>query len=82
MSNTTVSTSVANPVRTGLQGGAAWVVAEGIDAFFYDMNDRQYGVALVGLAMLFSFIQNVTENHFGVALFRKVPEADQPVVDG
>jgi hypothetical protein len=80
MSNT-VSTSVANPVRTGLQGGAAWVVTEGIDAFLYDMDDRQYGVALVGLAMVFSFIQNVAENHFGVGLFRRVPEPDQPVVD-
>lgn len=82
MPNSTVSTSVANPIRTGLQGGGAWVVTELLDSFeVLPMDERQYGAMLVALSILFSFLQNVTENYFGKAFLREVPEADVPVVD-
>ncbi len=82
MSNT-ISTTVANPVRTGLQGGAAWGVTEFLDAFeIVAMDERQYGVTLVLLTMVFSALQNGIENYFGVGFLRKVPQADAPVVDG
>lgn len=81
-STVTVSTTVANPIRTGVQGGLAWAVTEGLDAFHViPMDERQYGVSIVILGIAFSFIQNVTENYLGKGFLRKVPEADVPVVD-
>jgi hypothetical protein len=77
----TVSDAVARPARTGLQGGAGWVVAEFIDAFLWDMDDRQYGIAVVVLGSVISWIQNTVENHYGKGLLRQVPEPDPPVVD-
>jgi len=82
MSTTTVSTSVANPIRTGVQGGLAWAVTEGLDAFgIIPMDERQYGVSIVLLGVLFSFIQNVVENYLGKGFMRRVPEPQQPILD-
>ena len=82
MSNTTVSTTVANPIRTGVQGGVAWGVTEFLDAYgIVAMDERQYGVTLVLLTILFSFLQNLTENYFGKGFLRRVPEPEQPIVD-
>ncbi len=81
MSNTTVSTTVANPIRTGVQGGVAWGVTEFLDAFeIVNMDERQYGVTLVLLTIVFSWLQNLVENYFGVGFLRKMPQADAPVV--
>lgn len=82
MSNTTVSTTVANPIRTGVQGGAAWVVTEILDSFeIIAMDERQYGAVIVGLAMLFAAIQNATENYLGKAILRTIPPTEAKVVD-
>lgn len=81
MSKTRISDAVARPLRTGPQAGAAWAVTEGIDAFLVDMNDRQYGILVVLLTMAFSFLQTITENYFGKAFLRKVPDSGTPVVD-
>lgn len=82
MSSKTVSTAVANPIRTGVQGSAAWVVTELLDSFeILAMDERQYGAVIVGLSMVFAFAQNLTENHFGKAFLRKVPPTEAPVVD-
>lgn len=80
MSNvTTVPSAVARTARTGIQAAPAWAVVEGIDAFFYDLNDRQFGIAVILLTMLFSFIQNTIENGIGKGLFR-LPTAETPVL--
>lgn len=81
MSKTRISEAVARPLRTAPQGGAAWAFTEGIDAFIYDMNDRQYGISIVLLTMLFSFIQTAIENGIGKAFLRSVPPYSTPVVD-
>lgn len=86
MSNTqklTVSDRVARPLRTAPQGGLAWAITEGIDAFLWDMDDRQYGVLVVLLTMTVSFIQSTVENGLGKAFLRKVetPPVETPVID-
>lgn len=68
--NVKVNSAVARTVRTGIQGGPAWALVEGIDAFFYDFNDRQFGIAVVLLTMLLAFVQNSIENGIGKALLR------------
>lgn len=80
MSNVkTVPSAVARATRTGAQGSLAWAVTEGVDAFIYDMDDRQYGIAVVLLSFLFSFIQNTVENGIGKGIFR-LPTAETPIV--
>lgn len=59
---TKVSEAVARPVRTAAQAAPAWVFTEAIDAFIFDMSDRQYGVMIALFTVLFSWIQNFTEN--------------------
>lgn len=81
MARTTVSETVARPLRTAPQGGLAWAITEGIDAFIVDMNDRQYGILVVLLTIVVSFIQAVVENGIGKALLRTLPDHPQPVTD-
>lgn len=81
MARKTVSETIARPLRTAPQGGLAWAVTEGIDAFIVDMNDRQYGILIVLLTMLFSFLQTAVENGIGKALLRTLPDHPQPVTD-
>lgn len=78
---TKVSEAVARPVRGAVQGGAGWVVTEFIDAFFWDMNDRQYGILVVAAGAVLSYIQNKLEERAGVALLRDLPPKPQPVVE-
>lgn len=48
--------------RTGVQGGAAVVILEAVEAFgLYDLDERQYAVALVILAAVISWAQNALE---------------------
>lgn len=81
MATNKVSEALARPVRTGLQGTPAWVITEGIDAWVYDMNDRQYGVLVLLLTMLVGWMQTAYENHVGKGLLRQVPPTEAPVVD-
>lgn len=80
MANTRkVNSAVARTARTAIQGGPAWAIVEGIDAFFYDFNDRQFGIAVILLTMLISFIQNTVENGLGKGLLR-LPTDETPVI--
>lgn len=81
MAHTTVSEAIARPLRTAPQGGLAWAVTEGIDAFIVDMDERQYGVLIVLLTMVFSFVQTAIENGIGKAFLRRLPATEQPIVD-
>ena len=76
-----VSDAVARPVRTAVQGGVGWVATEFIDAFLWDMDDRQYGISVIVLGSVISWFQNLAENHFEVGFMRDVPERDPKVVD-
>jgi hypothetical protein len=77
----TVSWAVAGPTRTLIQAGPSYAFVEAIDAFLYDMSDRQYAALVVLLTMLLGFIQAVVENGLQKAILRKVPPTEVPVVD-
>lgn len=65
--------SVANPTRTAVQLVPAAVITEFVDAFIYDMNEKQYA-ALMGLLLLvFSVLQNVFEEYKGRAFLKESP---------
>ena len=66
--------SVTRPVRTAGQASLAWLVTEGVDSFFYDFDDRQYGVVLGLLTVTFSWLQVQIENHANKGLLRDVNE--------
>lgn len=52
--------------RTGIQGGAAAILLEAGEAFsMFDLDERQYAVALVLLTALLSFAQNLLEQRRG-----------------
>jgi len=83
-----VSTSIANPIRTGVQFVPSAAITEFIDAFIYDMDEKQY-LAMAGLLlMLISYGQNFVENQRGRGFLREVtrpvakgdvvPEVDAP----
>ncbi len=81
-----ITEKVARPGRTLMQASPAFAVTEGIDAWVYDMNDRQYGVTIILLTMLFSFIQTAYEDYKGRAVLRNVtpqgvPNVTVPVID-
>lgn len=78
---TVVSTTIANPIRTAAQGGAGWLATEFIDAWIYDMNDRQYGIAVLVIGALVSLVQNYVENRTGKAILRDIPQPDAPIVE-
>ncbi len=81
MNKARVSDTFARPIRTAPQGGLAWVLTEFADAFFYNFDDRQYGILVVLLTILVSFIQTTVENGIGKAFLRSIPPAIVPVVD-
>lgn len=81
MSATRVNEVVARPVRTVVQGTPAWIITEVIDSFVYDMNDQQFGVLVLFLAMVFSAAQTAYENYKGKGFLRSVPPTNVPVVD-
>lgn len=76
-----VSDAVARPIRTAAQGGTGWLVVEFIDAFLYDMTDRQYGIAVALATVILSWGQNLLENKFGAALLRELPTKGVDVVE-
>lgn len=78
---THISEAIARPVRTAVQGGPAWVITEFVDAWFYDMSDRQYGVLVLLLTMLIGYIQTAVENAKGKGFLRAVPSAKVPIAD-
>jgi hypothetical protein len=79
MSN--ISDAVARPIRTAAQGGTGWLIVEFIDAFFYDLTDRQYGIAVALATVLLSWIQNLLEDKAGTALLRDIPAREVDVVE-
>jgi hypothetical protein len=77
-----VSQSVARPVRTTVQGGAAFAVTEFIDAFgIVQMDERQYGACAVILTIVFSWAQTLIENGLGKGFLRRVPGTKVDVID-
>lgn len=76
-SDTQVSEAIARPVRTLVQAAPAGVITEFIDAFLWDMSDRQYAALVVLLTLVISFGQNAWENSRGKGLFlRNVPPTE------
>lgn len=73
--------AVARPVRTGVQTGASFVIVELVDAFFYDMDDRQYGALVAALTLGLAFAQNFLENYTGKALLKEMPPKSVNVVE-
>lgn len=78
----TITEAAARPLRTAGQGGLGWIVTELIDAFAWDLTDRQYGVLVLAFGVLFSFVQTTVENRTGKALLRTIPPRRAEVVDG
>lgn len=76
-----ISTAIANPTRTAVQLVPSAAITEFIDAFFYDMTERQY-LALAGILLLvFSWVQNAWENYIGKGFLRDVPPTQVSVID-
>ncbi len=65
-----VNRSIAGPVRTAVQFVPSAVLTECIDAFLYDLSDRQYGALSGLLLILFSWGQNYLEERKGAAFLR------------
>lgn len=77
---TRVSEAIARPVRTAAQATPAWVLTELVDAWFYDMDERQFGAAVLALTLLFGWVQALLENKRGSGFFlRDVPPKDSTV---
>lgn len=71
---------VTRPTRTGVQGGAAYLVLEALVAFdIADLNGRQWAVSMLILTAVFSFAQTLAENRLGAGFLRAVPPKDEPV---
>lgn len=80
---TRVGTAVANPLRTGAQGGAGWLLAEAVEAFgLFDFTERQWPLVIIIGGSLVSAVQNLGENRgWWKPLLRQVPPTTAPVVD-
>lgn len=77
-----VKQTVARPVRTAVQGSAAFAVTEFLDSFgIVSMDERQYGAMAVILTIVFSWAQALGENFLGKGLLRKVPGEHVEVVE-
>lgn len=72
MSKTRAPAAVARPTRTALQAAPAYVVTEFVDAWLYDMSDRQYGALVVLLTLVLGWAQVAMENRLGRGLLRDV----------
>lgn len=79
--STQVSEAVSRPVRTLTQAVPSLAITEFVDAFFYDMTDRQYAALAALLLIVFSFVQAAVENGIGKAFMRALPPYQTPVVD-
>ena len=76
-----VSESIARPVRTALQLGAATTITELVDAFLTDLDAKQYGALVAGLTLVLSCVQAAVENSTGKAVLRSIPPREVPVAD-
>ena len=76
-----VSESIARPVRTALQLGAATTITECVDAFLTDLTTQQYGALVAGLTLVLSCVQAALENSTGKAVLRQIPPREVPVAD-
>jgi hypothetical protein len=74
-----VGEPTARAIRTGVQATPAWILVEFIDAWFYDMTDRQFSVAVLALLVAFAHLQALVENRTGKGFLRKVPPRTVPV---
>lgn len=80
MMATRISEVVARPARGAGQGGAGWIVTETIEAFgIYDFTEKQYGLSVFILGVVFSFLQTLIENRLGKAFLRQIPPKDSPL---
>lgn len=66
-----VTDKVSRPTRALGQGGTSWIIVELVDAFFFDLTDRQFGALVAGLTVAISWAQVVIENWAGVGFLRK-----------
>lgn len=76
-----ISEAVARPARGIGQGGVGYVVVELLEAFnVYDFTERQWGISVIALGALFSFLQNTAENRGWITpLLRTVPPKEVEV---
>jgi hypothetical protein len=77
----TVSEVVARPIRTAAQATPSWILTEFVDAWLFDMSERQFAATVLLLTMLFAYGQAAVENAAGRGFLRKVPPKDVPVVE-
>jgi hypothetical protein len=56
-----VRRSVARPARTAMQLVPSAVVTEFVDAFVYNLSDKQYAALAGMLLLIFSYAQNLVE---------------------
>lgn len=68
--------AINRPARTAVQAAPAWMVTEFVDAWLYDMSDRQFGALVALLTFLFAYGQVIIENKVGKGLLREVPPND------
>lgn len=74
-----VSEAVARPARGVIQATPAYIITSFIDSTVWDMDDQTFGLVVVGLTAVFSFIQNKLENKKGKAWWlRSVPPESVP----
>lgn len=74
----TLSTTIANPIRTGVQLVPAVVLTEFIDSFLFDFSEKQYAASVSMLLLLTAFIQNGLENLKGKGFLREVADSTAP----
>lgn len=72
---TAISTTIANPIRTGVQLVPAIVITEFIDSFILDFTEKQYAASVGLLLLVTSWIQNGLENLKGRGFLREVADA-------
>lgn len=77
----TVSEVVARPIRTAAQATPSWIITEFVDAWIYDMSERQFAATVLLLTMLAAYAQAAVENAAGRGWLRAVPPKTVPVVE-
>lgn len=75
-----VPEKVARPTRTAVQGTPAFLIVWMIDENFWNMNDQTFGVMVLLLTGLFSFLQTAYEDAKKVGFMREVPPTTVPPV--
>lgn len=77
----TVSEVVARPIRTAAQATPSWIITEFVDAWIYDMSERQFAATVLLLTMVAAYAQAAIENAAGRGWLRAVPPRTVPVVE-